>query len=89
MTRETPQNLRFLEIKFRVGACHAVHWLNEQARELATEGKSAETIADHLSDLEQVLTDWREFHTETDWGNPWQWPKKVLTSYISEHRSKW
>jgi hypothetical protein len=75
------------ETLFRRGACHAAHWLSKQTLALARERKTAEQIADHVSDLEEVLTDWRN-HTNPDLpnGNPWDWPKPTLVDYIAKQK---
>jgi hypothetical protein len=74
---------------FRRGACHAAHWLYEQARDMAKEGKTAKFISDHISDLEQVLMDWRNGHIKEPIGNPWEWGQAPLAKYISEHEDEW
>jgi hypothetical protein len=80
---------RFLETAFCRGACHAANWLNRTAREQASQGKPTEAILDNLSDLEQVLMDWRNGHIKNLSGNPWDWSEQDLTQYIVEHREGW
>ena len=50
---------------------------------------SPDQIADHVSDLEQVLNDWRNHRTPDDTGNPWEWKQKTLEDYIADHRGEW
>jgi len=85
----TTETSRFREPAFRRGACHAAHWLYKQARDMARDGKTAEFISDHLSDMEQVLMDWRNGHVEEPSGNPWEWGKEALAKYISKHKHEW
>jgi hypothetical protein len=56
---------------------------------MARDGKTAEFISDHLSDMEQVLMDWRNGHVEEPSGNPWEWGKEALAKYISKHKHEW
>ena len=44
----------------RLGATHAADWLADVAKRMADEGKSAQEIAERLSDLRNVLVDWRK-----------------------------
>ena len=48
------------ETAFRLGATHAADWLADVAKRMADEGKSAKEIAERLSDLRNVLVDWRK-----------------------------
>jgi hypothetical protein len=47
------------ETAFRLGATHAADWLADVAKRMADEGKSAQKIAERLSDLRNILADWR------------------------------
>ena len=47
------------ETAFRLGATHAADWLADVAKRMADEGKSARDVAQRLSDLRDVLVDWR------------------------------
>jgi len=47
------------ETAFRLGATHAADWLAGVAKRMADEGKSARDIAQRLTDLRDVLVDWR------------------------------
>ncbi|MBE7157327.1 MAG: hypothetical protein INR62_02615 [Rhodospirillales bacterium] len=77
------------EQKFRIGACHGAEWLHKQARKMAREDKPATEISATLSDLVQVLLDWREGQVEMPEGNPWEWRSEVLSGYISARKAEW
>ena len=47
------------ETAFRLGATHAADWLADVAKRMADEGKSSQEIAERVSDLRNVLVDWR------------------------------
>ena len=71
---------------FRKGACHGAHWFLETSRTLASEGRTAAEIADHLADMADVLTDWRSQTGEMPDGNPWDWSFKDLSSVIKARK---
>jgi hypothetical protein len=77
---------------FRRGAQHAAFWMMQRARQLANEGKSAQDIASHMSDLECVIGDWRNGNAPNSGGvtgNPWTWGQDQLTKYIAANRRNW
>jgi len=67
---------------FRKGACHGAHWIVETADTLAAQGRSAADINTHLSDLADVLAEWRSQTTVLPDGNPWDRSYKDLASVI-------
>lgn len=71
---------------FRKGACHAGDWFLETARTLATQGRTAMEVAEHLEALAAVLTDWRTQGAELPDGNPWDWSFKDLASVLRERK---
>jgi hypothetical protein len=60
-------------------------------------GKSSQEIAEHLSDLEEVLGDGRDTltaphllpHLEIPIDNPWDWSDEELTKYIARRKNAW
>lgn len=67
---------------FRKGACHAGAWLEETARTLVAQGRTAPEIADHLADLAHVLEAWRTRSVDLPDGNPWDWSFKDLAAVL-------
>jgi len=67
---------------FRKGACHAANWFLQTSRRLAEEGRTAGEISDHLADLLEVLSCWRNQTEEMPDGNPWDWSFKDLASVV-------
>jgi hypothetical protein len=84
------------ETAFRLGATHAADWLAGVAKRMADEGKSARDIAQRLSDLRDVLVDWKTPEAQAiqaielpeGESNPWEWTNERLDAFIA-HRKKW
>jgi hypothetical protein len=70
---------------FRKGACHAAEWLLEATRTQAAQGRTATEVSEHLSQLVQVLADWRAQMAPLPDGNPWDWSFKDLALVIKGH----
>jgi hypothetical protein len=71
---------------FRKGACHAAEWFLETVRTLAEQGRTSTEVAEHLTDLAALLSDWRTYGGELPEGNPWDWSFKDLASAIRERK---
>jgi len=67
---------------FRKGACHGTQWFLETTRTLIAEGRSADEIVQHLTDLARVIEEWRSGVGELPDGNPWDWSFKDLAIVI-------
>lgn len=77
------------DTNFRRGACHAADWLCEHAQEMVNKGCTVSQISDALSDLTEVMTDWRNFSVDMPRGNPWEWSKEDLTAFITRRKTEW
>jgi hypothetical protein len=73
---------------FRKGACHGAQWFLQTTKTLAHEGRTAAEIANHLVDLEEVLSNWRIQNGELPDGNPWDWSFKDLASVIKQQKDR-
>jgi hypothetical protein len=73
---------------FRKGACHSGQWFLETSQALASEGRTAAEIAEHLEELTEVLCDWRSQTAEMPDGNPWDWSLKDLASVIKRRKKR-
>jgi hypothetical protein len=67
---------------FRKGACHAAEWLLQASRTQAAQGRTATEVSEHLSQLVNVLADWRAQMVPLPDGNPWDWSLKDLALVI-------
>jgi hypothetical protein len=67
---------------FRKGACHAAKWLLQASRTHAAQGRTATEVSEHLSQLLNVLVNWRAQTVPLPDGNPWDWSLKDLASVI-------
>jgi len=82
------------ETAFRTGATRAASWLADVAKRMADGGKSAQEIAQRLSDLSNVLGDWRTngitqaIELPEGESNPWEWSEERLDASIA-HRKNW
>jgi hypothetical protein len=73
---------------FRKGACHAGHWFRQTGQVLASEGRTATEVAERLTDLAEVLSNWRSQTGEMPDGNPWDWSFKDLASVIKRQKNR-
>jgi hypothetical protein len=72
---------------FRKGACHGARWFLETSRALVSEGRTAAEIADHLTDMAELLNDWRSQTCQLPDGNPWDWSFKDLASVLKRQKN--
>ena len=70
---------------FRKGACHAAEWLLQASRTQAAQGRTATEVSEHLSQLVNVLANWRAQMGPLPDGNPWDWSLKDLALVIKGH----
>ena len=78
------------EFRFRTGACHAAHWLHDEAKRMVDEEKTSAEISERLAALVHVLQDWREQEIEMPNSKaPWDWDQADLEPYISRRKSEW